>query len=71
MILMPLLAFDEKGYRVGYGKGFYDRYLLRCRDEVVKVGLSLEQPVPEISDTDGYDGKMDFCVTPGKVWQFV
>jgi 5-formyltetrahydrofolate cyclo-ligase len=71
MILLPLLAFDERGYRVGYGKGFYDRYLTRCRKNIMKVGLSMEPPVPAITDTDHYDGKMNYCVTPGKVWEFV
>jgi 5-formyltetrahydrofolate cyclo-ligase len=41
MIIIPLLAFDEKGYRVGYGKGFYDRYLKECRDDCLKIGLVL------------------------------
>jgi 5-formyltetrahydrofolate cyclo-ligase len=71
MILLPLLAFDERGYRVGYGKGFYDRYLPRCRKNTIKVGLSLEQPVPAITDTDHYDARMDYCITPHKVWEFV
>ncbi len=71
MILLPLLAFDEKGYRVGYGKGFYDRYLQRCRKEMIKIGLSPEGPVAEISDTDSYDAKMDYCISPEKVWEFV
>jgi 5-formyltetrahydrofolate cyclo-ligase len=71
MILLPLLAFDEKGYRVGYGKGFYDRYLSRCRLDILKVGLSMEAPMAEIGDTDAYDMRMDYCVTPQKVWEFV
>jgi 5-formyltetrahydrofolate cyclo-ligase len=71
MILLPLLAFDEKGYRVGYGKGFYDRYLSRCRLDILKVGLSMEAPMAEIGDTDAYDMRMDYCVTPEKVWEFV
>lgn len=70
MILLPLLAFDEKGYRVGYGKGFYDRYLQRCRKDIIKIGLSPEGPVAEISDIDPYDAKMDYCISSEKVWEF-
>jgi 5-formyltetrahydrofolate cyclo-ligase len=70
IILLPLLAFDKKGYRVGYGKGFYDRYLARCRQDVLKVGLSMEEPIEEIREVDMNDVKMDYCVTPEKVWQF-
>jgi 5-formyltetrahydrofolate cyclo-ligase len=70
LVLMPLLAFDEQGHRVGYGKGFYDRFLAKCREDVVSVGLSFEEPVPYIEGTHEYDYKMDYCVTPQKVWRF-
>src|SRR5207248_421137 len=36
-ILIPLLAFDERGYRVGYGKGFYDRFLTKCSKDIIKI----------------------------------
>jgi 5-formyltetrahydrofolate cyclo-ligase len=64
------LAFDEKGYRVGYGKGFYDRFLLECRPDVLRIGLSLEPPVPTITDVWPGDVPLTACVTPGGVWQF-
>jgi 5-formyltetrahydrofolate cyclo-ligase len=70
LIVVPLLAFDQQGYRVGYGKGFYDRYLARCRPAVSKVGLSCFEPVAEITDSGPYDVRLDYCVTPGKVWAF-
>jgi len=69
-VLVPLLCFDERGYRVGYGKGFYDRFLAKCRPDTQKIGLSYFPPVPEISDTAGFDIRLDLCVTPEKVWQF-
>lgn len=70
MVLIPLLAFDKNGYRVGYGKGFYDRFLAECRPDVVKVGLSVFEPIDEITDLNEFDIKMDFCITPNRVWQF-
>lgn len=70
MVLVPLLAFDREGHRVGYGKGFYDRFLGRCPSEVLKVGLSLEPPVEKILDSRPYDVKLDYCVTPEKVYRF-
>jgi 5-formyltetrahydrofolate cyclo-ligase len=69
-MVVPLLAFDQRGYRVGYGKGFYDRYLARCRPDVRKVGLSGFDPVPQITDTGPLDVRLDYCVTPGQVWEF-
>jgi 5-formyltetrahydrofolate cyclo-ligase len=68
VVLIPLLAFDKKGHRVGYGKGFYDRFLADCRPDVVKVGLSLEPPVERIADPNRYDVPLDFAITPGGVW---
>ena len=70
LILIPLLAFDRKGFRVGYGKGFYDRFLIACRRDVLKVGLSYFPPVDEISDVCDFDVKIDFCITPDRVTAF-
>lgn len=70
IILIPLLAFDERGYRVGYGKGYYDRYLKECRDDCLKVGLSYFEAVDKIDDAADYDVPLDFCITPQKVYAF-
>ncbi|HDN27466.1 MAG TPA: 5-formyltetrahydrofolate cyclo-ligase [Thioploca sp.] len=68
MILMPLLCFDKQGFRVGYGKGFYDRFLQTCKKKVIKIGLSLFEPVDKIEDINDYDVRMDFCVMSEWVW---
>ena len=70
MVLVPLLCFDRKGYRIGYGKGFYDRFLALCRDDCLKVGLSFFGPVEEIEDIEDYDVALDACVTPRKTHRF-
>ncbi len=70
LVFIPLLAFDKQGNRAGYGKGFYDRFLSRCRKDVQKIGISLFDPVDEISDLNEYDKKLDFCVCPDKIWKF-
>ncbi len=64
LILVPLLCFDASGFRVGYGKGFYDRFLKNCRANCLKVGLSYFAPVERISDAQDFDVKLDFRVTP-------
>ena len=71
MVLVPLLVFDRLGHRVGYGKGFYDRFLAQCLSHTLKVGLSLEPPVAKISDIHPYDMRLDYGVTPEKVWKFL
>ncbi|HCN82655.1 MAG TPA: 5-formyltetrahydrofolate cyclo-ligase [Sphingobacteriaceae bacterium] len=69
MILIPLLAFDKKGNRIGYGKGFYDRFLTECRPDAQKTGVSFFPPVDEITDVNKFDVALDMCVTPEKIWR--
>lgn len=69
-VFIPLLGFDVRGNRVGYGKGFYDRFLSECRPDVMKIGLSYFDPVDKISDVNEYDIPLDFCITPGMTWNF-
>lgn len=68
LIIVPLLAFDKKGKRVGYGKGYYDRFLQHASKDTTIVGLSLFEPIDLIEDADTFDVKMHFCVTPERVW---
>jgi 5-formyltetrahydrofolate cyclo-ligase len=68
-VLVPLLAFDKTGHRIGYGKGFYDRFLADCRPDVLKVGLSLEPPVEHIADPNAFDVPLDAVVMPDAVWR--
>ena len=70
LVLVPMLVCDIKGNRVGYGKGYYDRYLSRCRPGCVKVGLSYFDPVVNIKDADEFDVPLDFCITPQKAYVF-
>ena len=70
LVLVPLLAFDEQGFRVGYGKGFYDKFLSTCREDVIKIGLSFFDAVREIEDINQYDIPLDYCVTPQHVYEF-
>ncbi len=69
-VFVPLLAVDQKGFRVGYGKGFYDQFLINCKPSCVFVGLSYFDPIPEISDLHEFDIPLHYCVTPTKVWKF-
>lgn len=70
VVFIPLLVYDEWGNRIGYGKGFYDRFLSRCRPDVVKVGLSFFSAEEEILDVDEHDVPLDYCVTPEKIYNF-
>jgi len=70
IILIPLLAFDKKGHRVGYGKGFYDRYLALCRPDCLKIGISLFEPVELIEDIESHDIPLDLAVCPSQLYDF-
>jgi 5-formyltetrahydrofolate cyclo-ligase len=70
LVFVPLLGFDEKGNRVGYGKGYYDRFLSTCRNDVVIIGLSFLEAVSEITDTDPWDMPLHYCISPNRVYEF-
>ena len=70
IIFAPLVAFDERGYRVGYGKGYYDRYLAQCRPDAIKIGFSFFEAVEYIEDIDEFDVPLNFCITPHRIYEF-
>ena len=70
VVFVPLLAYDKQGNRVGYGKGFYDNFLSKCKPETIKIGLSFFPPEEKIEDVSANDVKLDFCVTPEGIIKF-
>ena len=69
VIFVPLLAYDEKGNRIGYGKGFYDRFLANCKPDTLFVGLSFFPPEKNIS-VEETDVPLHYCITPEKILSF-
>jgi 5-formyltetrahydrofolate cyclo-ligase len=70
LVFDPLLAFDKDGYRIGYGKGFYDRYLAECREDCIRAGFSYFDPMEVIDDRDEFDVPLDLCITPRNIYVF-
>ncbi len=70
VVFLPLLAFDKKGNRVGYGKGFYDIFLSKCKKDVIKVGVSFFEAEQEIEDASLLDIPLDYAVTPQNIYMF-
>ena len=70
VVFIPLLCFDKKGNRVGYGKGFYDRFLNELPKKSIKIGLSLFSPEHSIVGINKHDVKLDYCITPKKAFSF-
>ena len=69
-VLVPLLLCDRYGNRVGYGKGFYDRFLQQCRADCLKIGLSYFEPVDGIEDANEFDVPLTVCITPLRTYVF-
>ena len=62
--------FDKKGNRVGYGKGFYDKFFAQLSPKAIKIGLSFFDVEEEITDTNPLDIKLDYCLTPNNLYTF-
>ena len=70
VVFIPLLAFDKNGNRVGYGKGFYDKFLDTCPSQTIKIGVSFFEAEDKILDISPNDIPLNYCVTPKKVYSF-
>lgn len=70
MVLVPMLIFDKRGHRVGYGKGFYDKFLATTRLDCKRIGICLFDPVDRIDDIMGFDEPLDQCITPAGSYTF-
>jgi 5,10-methenyltetrahydrofolate synthetase len=70
VVLVPFVALDSLGSRLGHGGGFYDRYLVRLRPDVVRVAVGFDlQRVPSLPSED-HDVTMDLLVTENGIQQF-
>ncbi len=63
-VIVPGIAFDKRGYRIGYGRGFYDRFLEKFRG--VKIGVAFDCCMVEKIENDSHDIAMDFVVSEKK-----
>ena len=70
IVFVPLFTIDSDGNRVGFGKGFYDRFLSKCNSNCIFIGLHLFENIDEIDDVNEYDIKLDLCITPTKIIEF-
>ncbi len=70
VVFIPLLAFDKNGNRLGYGKGFYDRFLSKCLPQTVKIGLSFFPPTNTLIKTHPKDIPLDYVISPKRVYRF-
>ncbi|UAN00087.1 5-formyltetrahydrofolate cyclo-ligase [Polaribacter litorisediminis] len=55
---------NNDNYRIGYGKGFYDRFLSKCKKDVKKIGLNFFKPIAKIDDINAFDVPLDDVMYP-------
>ena len=63
LVVVPGVAFDLRGHRLGYGRGFYDRQLARKRMQAVSVGLGFESQLCDQLPADVHDQALDYIAT--------
>ncbi|PQJ68472.1 5-formyltetrahydrofolate cyclo-ligase [Polaribacter butkevichii] len=64
LIFVPLLISDELNYRVGYGKGYYDRFLSKCTDQAQFIGVNFFKPIYQIEDSNEFDIPLHQVIYP-------
>jgi len=69
-VIIPLLACDQCGFRVGYGKGLYDGFLATFDKNVLKIGLNYFHPIDSISNPDSWDIPLNYCICPDEIFKF-
>jgi len=71
-ILIPMLAFNSLGHRLGYGGGYYDMTLcsLRARAKVAAIGVAFDEQEMDALHDEDHDEALDWLLTPSKVRQF-
>lgn len=69
LLIVPGIVFDVKGYRIGYGGGFYDRYLGEPRHKTTTVALAAEGQIKENLPIDSYDVPVDYIITENRCIQ--
>lgn len=68
--LVPLIGFDLNGHRLGFGKGYYDKYFSTCRHSHKRIGISYFDPIPQLIDTHEFDVSLTHCITPWNSYEF-
>jgi 5-formyltetrahydrofolate cyclo-ligase len=68
LIVVPSIVFDQKGHRIGHGKGYYDRFLARFTRKIPMVGLAYDPQVVEEVPAEGHDIPVHFVVSEEKLY---
>lgn len=67
VLVVPGVAFDLRGYRLGYGRGYYDRVLATCHRESLKVGFAYEMQLAKLLPAESHDEALSVLVTERRI----
>ncbi len=70
LVLTPLISFDLAGNRIGYGGGYYDTFLSKCRKDVKVIGLAITSSLDLITYAEPHDHKMNMCINHNRMFKF-
>ncbi len=71
LVVVPGVAFDQTGHRLGYGRGFYDRALLACRADCTKVGFAYDSQLLATLPSAEHDQKLSVLMTESRTLNFI
>jgi len=71
VVFVPMLICDLTGNRIGYGGGYYDRFMSKLNKNCLKIGLNFFGPIQKIEEVEPTDIPLDYCVTPDEIVSFV
>lgn len=67
IVIVPAVAYDEKCYRLGYGGGFYDRFLEKLRDDAITIGIAFDIQIFDEVPREPHDAQLDYIVTETRI----
>ncbi|QZY55788.1 5-formyltetrahydrofolate cyclo-ligase [Crassaminicella profunda] len=68
LIIVPGVAFDREGYRIGYGGGYYDRFLDKLSKDIPSIGLAFDLQIIDQVPNDSFDYPVDFIITETQIF---
>lgn len=67
VVIVPAVAYDKKCYRLGYGGGFYDRFLENLREDAITVGVAFDLQVFDDIPKEDHDAQLDYIITESTI----
>lgn len=67
VVIVPAVAYDINCYRLGYGGGFYDRFLSNLRPDTISIGISFDLQVFDSIPKEPHDAQLNYVITESRI----